>query len=677
MSKNVITDFTYGEISRKSDGRSDLGAYYKSCAELRNMYVTPQGVASRMPGTEFVSSYLGAVSSYTTSRLIPFWIDENESYMFVFVPGHLYYYQIGSGVASSLTEIKDSSNNSLVFNADDTICSRVIDNFQFTQLNNELYIAHQEIAPVRITHTAGTPPTLVWDNPSYPSSLGKPGAVTAMQQRLFYGNFTAARDYYAGSGSDPEDWAWGTSDDDPFRFQLSSGRDYSAIRWLAANEDGLVAGTATSEVVIPGGDGGITPSNGGGQRLTSCFGSCSVQALKMGLSLLFVGRTGERLREYAFTGVSGAQSSPDLTVLADDILEGGVKQMCFQNSPFECLFVLRNDGILCMFTYDRNTGISAWSRVEVGGEVESIATAPGVGQDYTFIVVKRTVLSTPTRHIEVFSDYRKPDKKDWKYANDSMTVDFGNKNISGYSVDADTGVITVTAASHGIADTTFIRIDGIKAQRNVGTQDTPVYIDAPCELNGRQFRVADADTNTFTLQTENFKYIDGRNYAEYVSGGKAYILSKNITGLTHLAGQTCSIVADGGTQADKDVDNLGAVTIDRPANIVIVGLPYTSYIKTNRLVPQAMGEPKRINKVHIRFYRSLGCTVAKTLEEKGQDISFRENELNLESPGVYTGDKSILLIDEYNDDGYIYLIQREPLPFNICAVGIDYSVRGR
>ena len=670
MSKNVITDFTYGEISRKSDGRSDLGAYYKSCAELRNMYVTPQGVASRMPGTEFVSSYLGAVSSYTTSRLIPFWIDESNSFIFIFVPGHLYYYKVGTGIAASFTEIKDSSNNALV------LTKEQIDGFQFTQLNNELFIAHQGIAPVRVTYSSG--PSFVWDNPSYPSGLGKPGAVTAMQQRLFYANFTSKPDYYAGSAvNDPEDWTWGTSDDKPFRYQLSSGRDYSAIRWIAANEDGLVAGSATSEVVIPGGEGGITPANGGGQRLTSCFGSCKLQALKMGLSLLFVGRTGERLREYAFTGVQGAQSSPDLTVLADDILEGGVKQMCFQNSPFECLFVLRTDGVLCMFTYDRNTGISAWSRVEVGGEVESIATAPGVGQDYTYLVVKRTVLSTPTRHIEVFSDYRKPDKKEWKYANDCMTVDFGSKNISGYSVNASTGVITVTATSHGMSNGDFIRIDGIKAHRNVGTQDVPVYIDAQCELNGRMFRIADKTTNTFTLQNENFKYINGKTYAEYVSGGKAYKLFKDLTGLTHLAGQTCSIVADGGTQADKNVDNLGAVTIDRPANVIIVGLPYASYIKTNRLVPQAMGEPKRINKVHIRFYRSLGCTVAKSLEEKGQDISFRENELNLESPGVYTGDKSILLIDEYNDDGYIYLIQREPLPFNICAVGIDYRVGGR
>lgn len=735
MSKNVITDFTFGEISRKSDGRSDLGAYYKSCAELRNMYVTPQGVASRMPGTEFVSSYLGAVSSYATCRLIPFWIDENESYMFVFVPGHLYYYKVDTGVASTLTEIKNSSNQSLV------LTKAQIDGFQFTQFNDALYLCHQEIVPVRIKYTAGTPPSLEWDNPGYPSTLGKPGAVTAMQQRLFYANFTGKRDYYAGSKSfDPTNWTWGTTASDPFNYQLSSGRDYSAIRWIAANEDGLVAGTATSEVVIPGGDGGITPSNGGGQRLTSCFGSCNVQALKMGLSLLFVGRTGERLREYAFTGAEGATNSPDLTVLADDILEGGVKQMCFQNSPFECLFVLRNDGVLCMFTYDRNTGISAWSRVEVGGEVESIATAPGDGQDYTYLVVKRTVLSTPTRHIERFSAYRKPDKKDWKYANDCMVVDFGHTAITKYEIDkavvegefssgtvfeADdtlpasvsvgdfvfygsqqriilsisgdditidtaftgyediteltigSGIITVTAASHGLSDADFVRIDGIKGKRNVGTHDAPVWIDADCELNGRVFRVADADTNTFTLQNENFKFIDGWDYAEYDGGGTVYNLSKTVTGLNHLAGRTCSIVADGGTQADKDVDNGGTVTIDRPANIVIVGLPYTSYIKTNRLVPQAMGEPKRINKVHIRFYRSLGCTVAKTLEEKGQDISFRENELNLESPGVYTGDKSILLIDEYNDDGYIYLIQREPLPFNICAVGIDYRVRGQ
>lgn len=664
MSKSIITDFTYGEISRKSDGRSDLGAYYKSCSELRNMYVTPQGVASRMPGTEFVSSYLGALSDYTTARIVPFWIDEDESYIFVFTPSHAWYLKLGT---TTLTEIKDSSNNALTLTKDQ------IDGFQYTQFNNELYIVHQGIAPVRITHTAGTPPTIVWDNPTYPSTLGKPGAVTAMQQRLFYANFTAGRDMYAGSGSgDPEEWTFpGTpTATSAFRFQLSSGRDYSAIRWLAANEDGLVAGTATSEVVIPGGEGGITALNGGGQRLTSCYGSCNTQALKMGLSLLFVGRTGERLREYAFTGVDGSANSPDLTVLADDILEGGVKQMCFQNSPFECLFVLRKDGVLCMFTYDRNTGVSAWSRVEVGGFVESIATAPGPGQDYTYIVVRRVIGAVTYRYIERFSEYSKPDKNQWKYANSCKTIDFGHKAISNYSVDADTGVITVTASSHGLSDGDHIKIDGIKAHKDYGDG---VYYDVPCELNGRVFRINDSDTDSFTLQNENFQYIDGRTYAEYVSGGTVYILNKAITGMSHLEGCVCSIVADGGTQADRKVIS-GGMTIERLANVVQIGLPYTSYIKTNRLVPQAMGETRRINRVHVRFYRSLGCTIAKTLGDKGQDISFRENELNLESPGVYTGDKSEVLSDDYNTDGYIYLIQREPLPFNICAVGIDYRV---
>lgn len=668
MSKNVITDFTYGEISRKSDGRSDLGAYYKSCAELRNMYVTPQGVASRIPGTEFVSSYLGSVSNYGLVRIVPFWIDEDKSYIFVFTKSHTWYLKLGT---STLTEIKNSGT-SLTFNNDDQI-----KNFQYAQYNDKLYFCEQSFGMKKITYTAGTPPTIAWDNTTLPSTVGasitagNPGAITTMQQRLFIGNFSGAPDYYAGSKSgSPENWTYGTNDSDPFNFQLSAGRDYSGIRWLAANEDGLVAGTATSEVVIPGGTAGITPSNGGGQRLISCYGSCKLQALKMGLSLLFVGRTGERLREYAFTGDAGNTNSPDLTILADDILEGGVKQMCFQNSPFECLFVLRNDGVLCMFTYDRDTGISAWSRVEVGGYVESIATAPGEGQDYTYLIVQRQIGATTYRYIERFSEYSKPDKNQWKYANSCKTVDFGRKTVSGYSIDADTGVITVTASSHGLSDGDHVKIDGIKAQKDYGDG---VYYDAPCELNGRVFRIADSDTNTFTLQNENFQYIDGSTYAEYVSGGTVYILNKTITGMSHLEGCVCSIVADGGTQANRTVES-GGMTIERLANVVQIGLPYTSYIKTNRLVPQAMGETRRINRVHVRFYRSLGCTIAKTLEDKGQDISFRENELNLESPGVYTGDKSEVLADDYNTDGYIYLIQREPLPFNICAVGIDYKL---
>ena len=747
MSKNIITDFTYGEISRKSDGRSDLGAYYKSCAELRNMYVTPQGVASRMPGTEFISSYLGAVSTYNTVRIVPFWINESESYIFIFTPAHLYYYRIGSGVDNdwAAEEIKDSSNNSFVPSATPSVCKRIIDQLQYVQIDKVLYFVHQELGVKKVTYSSGSfkwaSVTIGSGSPIVTESWGNPGACTSYQQRLILGNFANRPTYYAGSSSRvPEDAGWKAASnvnaDDSFYCEVTAGNDYSPIRWISA-EKGLIIGTATKEVLVAP-DAVITPSNASNQQLISTYGSGKVRAMQMGLSLLFTDRTEERLREFAFTGSDGATNSPDLTILADDILEGGIKQMCFQNSPFECLFVLRNDGVLCMFTYDRDTGISAWSRVEVGGFVESITTAPGEGQDYTYLIVYRQIGSVVYRHLERFSDYRKPDKNQWKYSNDCISVDFGHTAITKYEVDkavvegtfstgtvfsasdtlpasvsagdfvySDTqrrivlsisgddvtidsafsnyeeiteltigsGIITVTAASHGLSDGDFVRIDGIKAEKDYGDG---VKYSAPCELNGRQFRVADSDTNTFTLQNENFKYINGWDYAEYVSDGTVYNLSKTVSGLNHLDGCEVSIVADGGTQANRTVDTgTHSVTIDRVANIVQIGLPYTSYIKTNRLVPQAMGEPKRINKVHIRFYRSLGCTVAKTLEEKGQDISFRENELNLESPGVYTGDKSILLIDEYNDNGYIYLIQREPLPFNICAVGIDYRIGGR
>lgn len=676
MSKNIITDFTFGEISRKSDGRSDLGAYYKSCAELRNMYVTSQGVASRMPGTEFVTSYLGPETDYLTTRIVPFWIDEVNSFIIIFTPSHAYWLKLGTKPSNlSTQEIKDGSSNAL------TMTKAQIDEFQYVQIDKVLYFVHQDFTSCtfkKITYSGGS---FTWANVTVAntseiivSSYGNPGACTSHHQRLILANFKNRPNFYAGSCSrQPETWKAITevAAQDSFYCELTAGNDYSAIRWISSRS-GLVAGTATKEVLIAPGEP-ITPSNASNQQLLSTFGSAQIQAPMLGLSILFVGRTKERLREFAYQSAEGSYASPDLTLFADDILEGGVKQMCFQNNPFECLFVLKNDGTVCMFTYDRDTGISAWSRLDVGGEVESITTIPGSLQDYTYIVVKRVYGSVVYRYIERFTEYSKPDKKDWKYANSCATVDNGHANISTYSIDADTGVITVTVTGHGLSDGAFIKIDGIKAQKNY----SGVYYDAPCELNGRVFRIADADTDTFTLQTENFKYIDGRDYAEYVSGGISYNLSRSITGLTHLQGRLCSIVADGGVQADRTLDGSGACSIERLANIVQVGLPYTSYIKTNRLVPQAMGEFKRIDKVHVRFYRSLGCVINSELEGEGQAISFRENELKLESPGVYTGDKSIFVAGEYNTDGYIYLIQREPLPFNICAVGIDYKIGGR
>jgi len=54
MVNNYQASFNSGELSRKMDGRTDLGVYRNGCRSLQNFYVMPQGGVERRTGTEFV-----------------------------------------------------------------------------------------------------------------------------------------------------------------------------------------------------------------------------------------------------------------------------------------------------------------------------------------------------------------------------------------------------------------------------------------------------------------------------------------------------------------------------------------------------------------------------------------------------------------------------------------------
>lgn len=79
-----------------------------------------------------------------------------------------------------------------------------------------------------------------------------------------------------------------------------------------------------------------------------------------------------------------------------------------------------------------------------------------------------------------------------------------NQNITGITA-ADPGVITI--ATHGLANGTWIFVASI-----VGMT----------ELNGRFYKIANATTNTFTLQDQNGNDIDTSAFTAYTSGGTIF-----------------------------------------------------------------------------------------------------------------------------------------------------------
>jgi hypothetical protein len=160
--------------------------------------------------------------------------------------------------------------------------------------------------------------------------------------------------------------------------------------------------------------------------------------------------------------------------------------------------------------------------------------------------------------------------------------------------------------------------------------------------------------------------------AAHTSGDTVDQVVETISGLTHLEGQTVSILADGATHPTKTVSS-AAIGLDRPAKKVKVGLSYTSLLQTMRIDAgsqngTSQGKTKRIYEVTVRLFETVGVEVGPDLNNL-ERIPFRSsaNPMN-EGIAPFTGDKEVEFRGNYETDGFIFVRQTQPLPLTILSL---------
>lgn len=79
----VITNFSNGELSQNLKGRVDLPAYFAGAQKLTNFDIIPTGGIQRRVGFKRLGELKG------NSRLIPFIVDKNLSFILEFTPGNV------------------------------------------------------------------------------------------------------------------------------------------------------------------------------------------------------------------------------------------------------------------------------------------------------------------------------------------------------------------------------------------------------------------------------------------------------------------------------------------------------------------------------------------------------------------------------------------------------------
>lgn len=136
----------------------------------------------------------------------------------------------------------------------------------------------------------------------------------------------------------------------------------------------------------------------------------------------------------------------------------------------------------------------------------------------------------------------------------------------------------------------------------------------------------------------------------------------------HLVGQMVDIVIDGQQMPSRVVPPTGVIKLDGKANIITVGLPYTTKIKIPNVEQQIndgtlQGRVATVSRVVLRMYKSFGGKVGRTFDRM-DDITLPPNEL-------FTGDKPVILPKmgiNYSTDTSICIKHSDPFPFNLLSI---------
>ena len=201
-----------------------------------------------------------------------------------------------------------------------------------------------------------------------------------------------------------------------------------------------------------------------------------------------------------------------------------------------------------------------------------------------------------------------------------------------------------------------------------------VYFIVNRTLNGQQVRCIERMAQRQFQNPVDAYFVDcGLTYDGRSAGTTATVFS----GLDYLDGEMVSILADGIVYPQQVVVG-GSVSIPNPAQVVHVGLPYTSDFETLDVSsPKAdiRDKKKAINAVSLILNQSSGFMVGPDVNAL-VPVTQRQNENYGAATALITG-----LLDEnipcgWDKKGRIFVRQSNPLPLSISAVIPQTDVGG-
>ena len=673
----IITNFTAGEISPRMLGRVDFSKYANACKSLWNFLIMPQGGATKRPGTYHVAE---VKNSANETVLIPFVYSPAQAYAIEAGNDYFRYYtQNGRLESPPGTPVETAT----------TYDSTMVRAIKYAQSADVLFLAHPDVPPSKLERTGvasfvlnaldfkdgpymvenATTTTLT---PSATTGAGitvTASAVTGINGdqgflvtdigrliRMKHGStwgwveivgFTSSTIVTAdvkgtlGGITATEAWqlgSWSDTTGYPAAVSLHENR----LWWAGTNSEPQAvwaSETDSYDSYAPSeADGTVLITNGLAYNLATDMIN-TIRWLSSGETMALGTTFGEFIAQGSFrndpitpTNIGirrhTTRGSADLKPLRIDT---AVVYMQTMNRKLRELSYLQDRDsyvsvdISILAEHITQTGIVDWTYQQ---------------EPYNLVWMCRTdgelVAMTYNKEQDIVAFHRHP---------------LGGVNVKAKSV--------CSLPANGFDELWLI------VERTIGGA-TKKYV----EYMVQEFTPADENDKDFAFFVDS-----GLQY----NGAPATVFG----GLTHLIGETVSIIADGSAKPNQVVNGSGQIILSDPASVVSVGLPYVSKLNPVRFEQggdkgTSQGKPRRTNKVGFRFYNTLGGKYGfKDLSSALFDINFRQGDDPMdESPPLFTGDKILTIGGTYDYEGDIFYYHDQPYPATLLAIVQESVVYG-
>ena len=668
-SSPIFTNFTSGELSPRLNGRIDMDKYYNGASTISNFMVLMHGGLSKRPGTRHIAEIKTSSGSNSGARLIPFTFSKTQAYVLEFGHNYIRFYKDEGIIVSSGTTPYEIAT---------TYTAAQLDELEFVQSADILYIVHGSHEPAKLSRTGHTAWTLTdVDFKDGPYNAVN-GTSTTFSSSATTGSVTITASSSVFTANDVGRWI----------------RMKAPDKWGAAEITGYTSGTQVTASVhadFPIENASTTTKD---WRLGAFYiGNYPTKATFYEERLIYANTDSHP--NTVWGSVSGdfdtfSPSGADATIADSDGLNftlssDQVNQITGMYGG-KYLHLFTKNGTFNMSSGSATQGLSP-TTVQVINETNDGAADKKVipaSKSTLYIGKNKKRLREFAYNID-YDSYTSPD----------MTVlsehlGFGNFEEA-YFANYPNNVVWVRRGDGKLLGFTYYRNQDVTAWHQHTIAGTNAKVKSIATIPGVNdaydtvYMIVERTINSATKQyveflEEEYREADGhtKDDAFFLDSGLSYSggSTTSISGLDHLEGETVTVLNNGAVESTKTVSS-GAITLTNATTKCHVGLAYDAELESVNVEPKSQygttqGKRGRIDKCIFRVFETVGLKAGPT-STSVDVVPFRTTTSTMSATTPKTGDYTFLMPASYTTENKLYVKSDTPHPCTISAIMIQMS----